>query len=1177
MPPESPPDIPQKQQRRQREREEIPQPTDFAAKMIALQRKNAGVTRPKDRAERPLPPPPPAPRPQEKSPRKTPHVVVSRPTEADPEEFSRRLKISHSPRPKHATPQQAKLYNPEKDAIPMRHTAEPESISDVTSSSYARSRPDAQRQLFDHRKDDPVRFSVLARPNANGRPSPTPKSSGEYVSNSSTSSYAHSITSSNFTLSSNTTDGSSASSALFDRPQNASEDSGSGHFSQTLKRIYRGISSLEAKIISEHADEEAGDEVRTVLRKEVTDDQDKWKAVIHDHKKLAEMMHNLLELSLAPSVPASLRNIPTKYNIIIRLWTHAFHKLLEALRRASFNSPLALEHLQDFIYYAYTFYTGLLEEQTLKGFRSGWLEALGDLARYRMAVAAMVTGSGSGSGALTAAAVSSSSAAAAEMSEPPEVPKAPSAKSVSDAPAARIDDSPSPSVGIAAARLLDVEPEKERWRGIAREWYSAGLTDTPGTGKLHHHLGLLSREVEGEDLRAVYHFVKSMTCLHPFSTSRESVLPIWSPAAQARRTVPDASVPDLFVLLHGMLFTNIQLDDFQPTLARFLERLAIEGAEEREWIMMAVVNIGAVLEYGRAGGVLKKAGGVGGREGLVSAAGGNSPNMRLAKRGPPTEESEERKMDVDDNGAGEGDFVKLPRSDNFTKSPQLSRTAASAMQISPVLSEAPAASPDSVEQPPALKFALQLMFSMLSQVLRDPMRKASPFASSTLNPYSSVVLTFLATILKHSATRAVLERAVPWDALAVFFATAPRVILAEQDPQRWTMLTSGCSPPLPEDWCLRGMEWVGRRVFERGFWKSGDDRKMEMDVLDRGEADVSNMTDGIIEDDEDDGGAASSGTGKVNGKRWVRIVRSAVGISDAIDGFNWHKGRDWRVEGVLENKVRQWKEEERVEREEDERRRRGTRWAADDSMDVDEAEGEAEDASEESEDDENDGDAVKALRARRRYLLSLQKSGSSPPSRRSRPRTSKNEAVVRHSLNIIPGYTILVVDTNILLSSLAMFATVVESFQWTVIVPLPVIMELDGLSSNTTALGEAAQSAMSYITAHIRTHSKSLKVQTSKGNYLTTLSVRAEQIDFDDGSSWERSMDDLILKAAIWQDEHWVDRSALLQSNMAEKNTSSAVKVVLLSLDRNLRLKARSRQLPAANEKDLASILTPGR
>ena len=226
-------------------------------------------------------------------------------------------------------------------------------------------------------------------------------------------------------------------------------------------------------------------------------------------------MHNLPEISLAPSVPASLRNIPTKYNIIIRLWTHAFHKLLESLRRASFTSVLALEHLQDFIYYAYTFYTGLLEEQTLQTFRAGWLEALGDLARYRMAVAAMVTGTqGPGREELTTTAVS----AVQSASPPPSVPPSSvadhlsnmSAKSssISEKPAARIDNSPSLSVGLAAAKLLSVEPEKERWRCIARDWYAQGLADTPGTGKLHHHLGLLSREKDGEELRAIYHFVK---------------------------------------------------------------------------------------------------------------------------------------------------------------------------------------------------------------------------------------------------------------------------------------------------------------------------------------------------------------------------------------------------------------------------------------------------------------------------------------------------------------------------------------------------------------------------------------------------------------------------------------------------------------------------------------------
>ncbi len=223
-------------------------------------------------------------------------------------------------------------------------------------------------------------------------------------------------------------------------------------------------------------------------------------------------MYNLLQLSLAPSVPASLKNVPTKYNIVVRLWTHGFHKLLESLRRGSFSSPVALELLQEFIYYAYTFYVSLVEDLQLSAFRSGWLEALGDLARYRMIVAAMLGGRvGTDNGGLTVSALQ----AANEMNKADEVPISGTAngtstgkKSISDLlVVGRIASQP-PSVGVAAARLLEVEPEKERWRNIARDWYATSLFEQPGTGKLHHHLGLLYREVDSEELRVVYHFVK---------------------------------------------------------------------------------------------------------------------------------------------------------------------------------------------------------------------------------------------------------------------------------------------------------------------------------------------------------------------------------------------------------------------------------------------------------------------------------------------------------------------------------------------------------------------------------------------------------------------------------------------------------------------------------------------
>lgn len=97
-------------------------------------------------------------------------------------------------------------------------------------------------------------------------------------------------------------------------------------------------------------------------------------------------------------------------------------------------------------------------------------------------------------------------------------------KVASPTPAARIDDSPppflahphahhihnAPSVGIVAARLMELEAEPERWWQITKLWYVKGLAMMPGMEKLHHDLGLLSWENEGndEELRGIYHFIK---------------------------------------------------------------------------------------------------------------------------------------------------------------------------------------------------------------------------------------------------------------------------------------------------------------------------------------------------------------------------------------------------------------------------------------------------------------------------------------------------------------------------------------------------------------------------------------------------------------------------------------------------------------------------------------------
>ncbi|KAH9946315.1 uncharacterized protein BXZ73DRAFT_86461 [Epithele typhae] len=1217
--------------RKGKERE--PAQMDIADKLIALKRKQATSNPSVLFTPRASSAHPTSPRRLHAPPMPNPSIVVSEGSpqyEADPDDFSRRLKISSSsPRGPHARPaangSPGKLYDPNTDSVRKTAphvTAEPDAMSDAASSSHSprvsRMHQSPQgarnlvehRQLFDPRKHDAVQFSAQNRHNAtvtplpSGRPTPTPKSSGDWVSASSTSSasYAHSSISSNFTLSS-ATDSSSASSALFDSSNPAgrrSEDSASSAnaFSRKLKEVYRMISGLETRLLGSDKDRDRAEDgergSRGVLIKgrassnalaSTTDEgeSERWRKLVSEHQQLAECIREMLALTLAPTVPASLKNIPQKYNLIIRLWSHAFYHLLESLRHAArppTSSPVALEYLQQFLNYAYVFYGGLIEERNFAQYRGPFLEALGDLSRYWMAVSALIEGTHSTGNTLTVSAVAKNNLLASNTPRPsspnPPATDLPSA-AVSPTPA-RIDDSPQsseaemplgaddvgavlhihniPSVGQEAARLMELDPDKERWRQVAKDWFARGLAITPNSGKLQHHLGLLCRDKDGldEELRGVYHFAKSLVAFHPFPTARESVLNMWTQPLQARRQAPDASLTELFVALHGMLFTNIQLDDFKRVLERFQEKLQIgdgEQVEEREWIMMALVNVSALLEYGRATAVLHRVSGIESRGNnasptLPTGAAAGRIKVLMAKR-------LDGDMDVDDEEA-----------------PSVASATAAAASSEP-------------ELPASLSLAMQLAFVMLSHTLRHPFRRPSEYASPTLNPYNTIFLTFLATVLRDPHVRSALERAVPWEELASFLVHIPRRDLIREHQkvsvESGLLLTSGCKP-LPEDWCIRGMGWGGKKVFERGFWNkdadtAGEERNIEVEVLDRIEMPDHGM-DGIIEDESDEQEGHSNDQSPEK-RRWARLARAGLRIARDIHGFKFSASSAqegtrpaFRVEGALAEKVARWKEEEQRERLAEEQRLRGTKWS-DDSMDVDDVEMQEDES--DAEDGEADSEEIRKLKERRRHLQALLESGQrEAPSRR--PRGSRRTDPSRPALRCVPGYSVLVVDTNILLSSLQEFSSLVECNKWTVVVPLPVIMELDSQSSNMNQLGEAAGAALQYISSHVRTHSASLKVLTSRGNYLSNVNVRTEQVDFSN-SGWERNMDDLILRAAMWQDEHWMDRSAMLQAG-ENRDTTGAAKVILLSFDRMLRLKARSKQLDAASEADLAAILSMG-
>lgn len=69
-------------------------------------------------------------------------------------------------------------------------------------------------------------------------------------------------------------------------------------------------------------------------------------------------------------------------------------------------------------------------------------------------------------------------------------------------------------------------------------------------------------------------------------------------------------------------------------------------------------------------------------------------------------------------------------------------------------------------------------------------------------------------------------------------------------------------------------------------------------------------------------------------------------------------------------------------------------------------------------------------------------------------------------------------------------------------------------------------------------------------------------------------MDDVILRAVAWQQEHFTSRLAIVNPKADRKAVpTDAAQVVLVTFDRNLRLKARARGLDAADESGMAMML----
>jgi hypothetical protein len=147
-----------------------------------------------------------------------------------------------------------------------------------------------------------------------------------------------------------------------------------------VKGIYAGLVMVEGKCIQVDAKQAAlAREAPPGTQPKLNNEQ--WQALIALHRTLLHEHHDFFLASQHPSATPAVRRLAIKYAMPARLWRHGIHSFLELLRN---RLPDSLDHMLAFIYLAYSMMTLLYE--TVPAFEETWIECLGDLGRYRMAI-----------------------------------------------------------------------------------------------------------------------------------------------------------------------------------------------------------------------------------------------------------------------------------------------------------------------------------------------------------------------------------------------------------------------------------------------------------------------------------------------------------------------------------------------------------------------------------------------------------------------------------------------------------------------------------------------------------------------------------------------------------------------------------------------------------------------
>ncbi|KAH7110579.1 hypothetical protein B0J11DRAFT_204662 [Dendryphion nanum] len=479
--------------------------------------------------------------------------------------------------------------------------------------------------------------------------------------------------------------------------------------SNEVKSIYAGLTMVENKCIDvDQAQKTALDNAEPGSLPEFKSEH--WQALIALHRTLLHEHHDFFLASQHPSASPALRRLASKYSMPARMWKHGIHQFLELLRR---NLPASMDYMLAFIYLAYQMVALLYE--TVPAFEDTWIECLGDLGRYRMAIE---------------------------------------------------DD--------------DIR-DRDTWANVARSWYSKAADKNPTTGRLYHHLAILARS---NPLLQLCYYSKSLNCVTPFPSARESILTSLDPVLEMSKSTLVKALPydTVFILSHAILYKKLTLGEFESAQNAFLGQLDGQiGRVTAKWkeqgTYIGVINLTSLFDYGSDHSALRD---------IISRTKQRGQNHSFTGSSSPAGDS------------GSQSPPPMTHIEVTTKLEELSRDF-------------------------TFSQAYSLTISTLSTVLRR-------IGDKNVLPHVHILFAFLSSVASMPYVAPLIDPA-PWTEIATFLTA---LMKSERSEHAFSgsifPLDQNDNLPLPDDYWIRGQIWSESYFPEHWFEREHDedDRNLEL-------------------------------------------------------------------------------------------------------------------------------------------------------------------------------------------------------------------------------------------------------------------------------------------------------------------------------------------------------------